>query len=122
PYTAAKGLGWNAGLSNLQVVDRAVGTPALRDVALTYNSSLAFDVPNGNYLVLVTYGDAILAHDQMRLTLEGSARPLVSTAANQFLTRAYAVPVTDGQLNLVFSDQGGADPNVAITGIAFQRR
>ncbi|MCE2791085.1 MAG: S8 family serine peptidase [Planctomycetota bacterium] len=122
PYTAAKGLGWYAGLSNLQVVDRAVGTPALRDVALTSNSSLAFDVPNGNYLVLVTYGDAILAHDQMRLTLEGSARPLVSTAANQFLTRAYAVPVTDGQLNLVFSDQGGADPNVAITGIAFQRR
>jgi hypothetical protein len=58
----------------------------------------------------------------MRLTLEGSAKPVVSTAANQFLNRAYSTSVTDGQLNLVFSDLGGADPNVAVSGIAFQRR
>jgi hypothetical protein len=47
---------------------------------------------------------------------------VVSTAANQFLNRAYSTSVTDGQLNLVFSDLGGADPNVAVSGIAFQRR
>jgi hypothetical protein len=83
---------------------------------------LGFAVPNGSYLVLVTFGDSVAAHDQMRVTVEGAAKPLVSTAPNQFLTRAYAASVTDGQLNLAFSDQGGLDPHVAITGIAFQRR
>lgn len=122
PYSAAKGLGWYSGLSNLQVVDRGLGAAGLRDIVLTSNSGLAFDVPNGNYMVIVTYGDAVQAHDQIRLTLEGSAKPLVATAVNQFLSRAYVTPVTDGQLNLVFSDMGGADPNVAIAGIAFQRR
>jgi hypothetical protein len=122
PYNAAKGLGWYSGLSNLQVVDRGVGTPGLRDLVLTSNSGLAFNVPNGNYFVIITFGDAVQAHDQMRLTLEGSAKPVVSTAANQFLNRAYSTSVTDGQLNLVFSDLGGADPNVAVSGIAFQRR
>jgi hypothetical protein len=58
----------------------------------------------------------------MRLTLEGLAKPLVNTTANQFVTRAYATAVTDGQLNLVFSDHGGIDPSAAIAGIAFQRR
>jgi subtilisin family serine protease len=122
PFNAAKGIGWYTGRANLQIVDRAIGTPALRDIALTSNSGLALNVPNGNYLVLVTYGDTIQAHDQMRLTLEGSAKPLVSTLANQFITRAYAASVTDGQLNLLFTDEGGADPQVAIAGIAFQRR
>ena len=122
PYNAAKGLGWYSGLSNLQVVDRGVGTSGLRDLVLTSNSGLAFNVPNGNYFVIITFGDAVQAHDQMRLTLEGSAKPVVSTAANQFLNRAYSTSVTDGQLNLVFSDLGGADPNVAVSGIAFQRR
>ena len=122
PYDPVKGIGWYSGLANLQIVDRGLGTPGLRDIALTSNSGLALNVPNGNYLVIVTFGDALQAHDQMRLTLEGLAKPLVNTAANQFLTRAYATAVTDGQLNLVFSDHGGIDPNAAIAGIAFQRR
>lgn len=122
PYSSSMELGWTNGIENVQVVDREIGVPALRDVALTRDSSFRFDVPNGQYFVRVTYGDAAKAHDQMRVFVEGAAKPLVSTAANQFLTRAYVVDVTDGQLDLRFLDVGGSDPDVAIAGIGFSRR
>lgn len=122
PFTAAKGIGWNAGLSNVQIVDRGLGTAGLRDIALTTNSSFAFNVPNGSYIVRLTFGDSIKAHDQMRTTIEGSNKPVVSTAVNEFITRIYTANVTDGQLNLTFTDMGGADSQVALAGIAFGRR
>ena len=122
PLTPAKGLGWTAGINNLQFVDRGIGTAGLRDIALTANSSFAFNVPNGIYTVRLTLGDSIKAHDQMRVTVEGANKPLVSTAANQFITRIYNATVNDGQLNLTFADMGGTDPQVAIAGIAFGRR
>jgi hypothetical protein len=122
PFTAAKGIGWTGGVNNVQIVDRGFGTTGLRDIALTSNSSFAFNVPNGSYIVRLTFGDAIKAHDLMRTTIEGSNKPLVSTAANEFITRVYTANVTDGQLNLTFTDMGGADAQVALAGIAFGRR
>ncbi|MFN9877667.1 MAG: hypothetical protein ACK557_04250, partial [Planctomycetota bacterium] len=88
----------------------------------TSNASFAFDVPNGNVLLRVTWGDTTVAHDSMRITLEGTNRPLVSTLAGQNLTRLYAVNVTDGQLNIDFADMGGADPVIAVSGMAWDRR
>ena len=122
PYSTAKGLGWTAGLNNLQIVDRGLGTSGLRDIALTSSSSFAFNVPNGSYIVRLNFGDSTKAHDQMRATVEGSNKPLVKTAVNEFITRVYTANVTDGQLNLTFTDMGGADPQVALAGIAFGRR
>ena len=122
PYDASNGLGWTNNMSNVQIVDRAVGTAGLRDIALTSNASFAFDVPNGNVLLRVTWGDQTTAHDSMRITLEGANRPLVSTTAGQSLTRLYSVAVTDGQLNIDFADMGGADPVVAVSGLAWNRR
>ncbi|MFM7116917.1 MAG: S8 family serine peptidase [Planctomycetota bacterium] len=122
PFTTAKGIGWNAGVGNVQIVDRGLGTSGLRDIALTTNSSFAFNVPNGSYIVRLTFGDSIKAHDQMRTTIEGSNKPVVNTAVNEFITRVYTVNVTDGQLNLTFTDMGGADSQVALAGIAFGRR
>jgi uncharacterized delta-60 repeat protein len=122
PFTSAKGLGWTAGLNNLQVVDRGLGSAGLRDIVLTSNSSFALNVPNGTYILRLTFGDAIKAHDQMRVTVEGSNKPLINTAVNQFITRIFTTTVSDGRLDLSFADMGGADPQVAITGIAFGRR
>jgi hypothetical protein len=122
PFTTAKGIGWNAGVSNVQIVDRGLGTSGLRDIALTTNSSFAFNVPNGSYIVRLTFGDSIKAHDQMRTTIEGSNKPVVNTAINEFITRVYTANITDGQLNLTFTDMGGADSQVALAGIAFGRR
>ena len=122
PFTAGKSLGWTAGRENLRIVDRAIGVPALRDVALTPNSSFGFAVPNGQYFVRITFGDATTAHDSMRVRLEGSAKPVVNTAVNTFVTRAYVVDVSDGRLDLDFQDLGGSDPDVAVTGIGFSRR
>jgi hypothetical protein len=121
-YDSGKGLGWTAGLTGLRVVDRGIGVPGLRDIALTPNSSFGFNVPNGQYLVRITFGDATTAHDHMRVKVEGAAKPALSTGINQFITRAYAVNVSDGRLDLEFEDLGGVDPDVAITGIGFGRR
>lgn len=122
PYTPGKGLGWTTGTSSMQFVDRGIGTATNRDLVLLPSGSFAFDLPNGTYMVRVNYGDATTAHELMRVAIEGVNKAPVSTAINQFITRAYSVNLTDGQLNLDFLDLGGADPNVAITSIAFGRR
>jgi subtilisin-like proprotein convertase family protein/subtilisin family serine protease len=122
PYDPINGLGWTDNLSNVQIVDRRLGTAALRDIALTSRASFAMDVPNGNVQLRVTWGDPTMARDNMRITLEGAHRPLVSTAAGQVITRIYTVAVTDGQLNIDFTDMGGSNPLVAVSSLAFGRR
>ena len=121
PYTASRGLGWT-NMTNVSVVDRGVGAAGVRDIALASSGSFAFDVPNGPVIVRINFGDQTKAHEQMRVTTEGVVRPVVSTLAGQVVTRIYTVNVTDGQLNLDFQDMGGADPEVAISGLGFGRR
>src|SRR5581483_4233108 len=41
----------------------------------------------------------------------------VTTAAGQWLTRTYAVTVSDGQLTLRLRDLGGSDPNVVLNAL-----
>ena len=109
-------------MTNVSVVDRGVGAAGVRDIALASSASFAFDVPNGPVIVRVNFGDQTKAHEQMRVTTEGVVRPVVSTLAGQVITRIYTVNVTDGQLNLDFQDMGGADAQVAISGLGFGRR
>jgi len=122
PYNPFDKLGWSDNMSNVEIVDRRLGTAALRDVALTSQASFAIDVPNGFIQLQVTWGDPAFARDNMRISLEGTHRPLVSTAAGQVITRIYTVQVTDGQLNIDFTDMGGSNPLVAVSSLAFGRR
>jgi hypothetical protein len=80
------------------------------------------DLSNGTYFVNVTLGDASFARDQMRVRNADVASPggvLVSsanTAAGQFFHDGFEVTVTDGSLNLEFSDLGG-DPTWTANGL-----
>lgn len=77
------------------------------------------DVTNGFYLVSVKMGDATFARDLMRVTNADNGQVIldnVTTAAGQFAARTFVIGVTDGSLDLRFSDLGG-DPYWVVNGI-----
>jgi hypothetical protein len=115
-YTPALGYGWTSG--KVSSSDRRTGTALERDLVLTRKASFAVDVPNGTYQVSVGLGDrGRTMHDLMGVSLEGMAGDPVTTAARELVWQTYTVQVTDGQLNLDFTDLGGKDKNVAIAGV-----
>jgi hypothetical protein len=106
-YTPQSGFGW---LSAVDSVDR--GTPAAkldRDFNAASSATFVADIPNGTYDVCVTLGDSARARDLMAVTVEGTLRTSITTAANQFICQTYRVVVADGQLTVAIADQGGSD-------------
>jgi PKD repeat protein len=114
-YSATLGYGWQSG--SISSRDRGTSDDLTRAFDFTTDGSFALDLPNGNYDVTLTMGDAACGHDQMGVYLEGVLTDTVSTATNQFVTNTYTVNVSDGQLNLRLKDLGGSDPNVVINAL-----
>ena len=116
-YSPQLHYGWQAGKINR--TDRKTGTALECDLNLTPKGTFAVDVPNGTYRVEARLGDAgNYQHDQMGLSLEGSAVDPVTTAAKSLVWQTYTVKVADEQLTLDLYDLGGKDKNVAIAGLA----
>lgn len=113
-YSAATGYGWQSGA--VYSLSRG-GEPLTQDFNYTTEATFALDVPNGEYDVIVTLGESIVAHDQMGVLLEGVQVDSVSTAAGQFAVNTYRTSVSDGQLNVGLKDLGGSDPWVMINGL-----
>ena len=114
-YNASAGFGWSSG--TITGRDRGRGTAITRDFDFTQDGTFFVDVPNGDYQITVVMGDATNMHDQMGVYLEGALADTVTTAANQFVTRTYAVTVADGQLTVRLRDLGGSDANVVLNAI-----
>ncbi|MFO0915845.1 MAG: hypothetical protein U0795_23000 [Pirellulales bacterium] len=100
--------------------DRQVGDEVARD--FVFGSQLEFlaDVPSGSYTVTIQFHDALYAHDDMQLQLEGLQVGNVSTLASQIVERRYSnVQVRDGIFNLLLKDVStpGRDPYVILNGI-----
>jgi lysophospholipase L1-like esterase len=99
PYNAERGYGFEAGATPLGV-DRG-GADALRGDFLTSEKPFLFSVavPEGNYRVTVTLGDAAgpsittVKAETRRLMLEK-----VETAAGQFVTRSFLVNVRNAKV------------------------
>ena len=67
-------------------------------------------VLNGNWNVLITFGDKDFAHDNMQVKAEGDVIfNDVDTKQNEFFNRQADVDVKDGKLSIEFSDRGGND-------------
>ena len=113
-YSTSTGFGWASG--SVYEITRS-GGPLTRDFNYTRDAEFALDLPNAVYDVIVTLGDAGLAHDQMGVILEGVQVDSVTTAPGQFAANTYRVSVSDGQLNLGLVDQGGGDIWVMINGL-----
>jgi fibronectin type 3 domain-containing protein len=114
-YTAQLGYGWLSG--TIASRDRASGSALNRDFDFTAAGTFVVNLPNGTYNVRLTVGDATAAHEQMGIFIEGVLKDTLSTAANQFLVKTYSVTVSDGQLTVLFDDQGGADLYVVVNGL-----
>jgi autotransporter-associated beta strand protein len=114
-YSAGLGYGWltapTGGFdrmgSNLLLRDGNYGGSGTAG-ARTFQTDLA----NGSYLVNVTMGDASYTRDAMQVKNADNGAvllPNVTTVAGQFFQAELPVTVTDGSLDLQFSDQSG-DP------------
>ncbi len=113
-YNPQTGYGWSQGA--VYSLSRG-GEPLTQDFNYTADAVFSMDVPNGEYDVMVTLGESIVAHDQMGVYLEGVQVDSVTTAAGQFVTRTYRTSVSDGQLTLGLRDLGGSDSWVMINGL-----
>jgi hypothetical protein len=75
-------------------------------------------VTNGNWRVILTFGDVANAHDNIQVKAEGQVKLRgINTLVDKFNTQNFTVVVADGKLSLEFSDQGGIDKNWVVTRI-----
>ena len=119
-YSAAAGFGWLLGPGETVTAADQSGTTRVasalkRDFNATSAGTFAVDVPNGTYDVTVTLGDAAQAHNAMVVFVQGERRGNISTLAGEFVTNTYRAAVSDGQLQVRFEGEGGAQ--VVVDGI-----
>jgi len=120
-YTLAKGYGWNTAVGGLDrgAIAGTTTSDLIRDAhffsrnGTTNNGAKTFslDLPNGTYWVNLVMGDKSAGHDQMQVNAEGGTAELtgVANTLGAFAQRGFSIAVSDGQLNLEFSDLGGSD-------------
>ncbi len=113
-YNASVGYGWQSG--SVFSINRG-GDPLTRDLNYTKDAVFALDLPNGEYDVTVTMGEALVGRDQMGVLLEGVQIDSVTTAAWEYAVNTYRTSVSDGQLNLGLLDLGGANAWTVINGL-----
>jgi len=94
---------------------------------LVFNSTtttLSHKIANGVWTVVLNMGDASAPHDQMQVSAEGGqiVRGSINSNPGQFTAVNFDVNVSDGQLNLVFSDEGGSDANWVATRLSLVRK
>jgi hypothetical protein len=114
-YDPGAGFGWLGGI--VQSRDRGTVDPLLRDLVFTPRGLLGMFLPNGVYDVLLTLGDAAGAHNQMGVSVQGSAFDQVSSSKNQFVTRRYRAYVADNRLDILLDDLEGPDVNAVLNAV-----
>ena len=99
-------------------VDRGVGTKLTRDLVFDSASrEFKVNLPSDTYNVTVLMGDMLFAHDDMSVTIEGNVSGDIDSNVGQIQVRTFIVSITDGQLNIIFSDTGGANLDWVVNGI-----
>jgi cysteine-rich repeat protein len=117
PYSPVIGYGWD-NITGIDDRNRGTVSNLSRDFHFSsQDRTFMVDLPNGSYLVSVVMGDLTNAHDNMTITAEGTYIGSFNTAVNGFGSVPFTVTVSDGQLNILFHDAGGADPNWVVNGI-----
>ncbi|TNJ43112.1 T9SS type A sorting domain-containing protein [Tamlana fucoidanivorans] len=106
------------------VVDRDRGSDSgtnnlNRDLCMSSEpATFETKVQNGNWEVLITFGDRSYAHDEIFVKAEGVDKlEHISTTPAVYFNRKFEVEVMDGKLSLEFSDRGGSDSNWVATRI-----
>lgn len=120
-YSSSIGYGWED-VSGLYCRDRGSPDNLRRDFVFSSMArTFKVDLPNGIYEVELIVGDALFAHDQICIYAEGLLQANVSVKAGEFVRVAFQISISDAQLNLTFSDCGGADPNWVVNGLLIRQ-
>ncbi|OEK09750.1 hypothetical protein A8C32_09545 [Flavivirga aquatica] len=87
---------------------------------VTSSETVVFNhkIRNGNWTVSFEVGDADAQRDMMQVKIEGDiVESNIETDYYEFKTFTHEVVVTDGELNIEFSDNGGMNPNWMINSL-----
>ncbi len=120
-YTSTLGYGFLVG-ADLWQFDRGslAGTNSLtEDFVQTDAGGATFlvNVPDGTYDVTPTMGDALWAHDDQGIYLQGVQVDTINSGANQYVSNTYSVTVTNGQIQFTYKDLGGVDLYDVLNGL-----
>lgn len=121
-YSANVGYGWLS-TTGLNYVNR--NSANIGETSLIYsptNTTFQVDLPNGNYTIMVTQGDAgAWGHDNMVITA-GTSTATVSSVAGGFTQTVLTASVTGGNLQITFGKAAGAsDANWVVSGLVITR-
>ncbi len=105
--------------------DRVNGTNLTRDLIFdSVPREFIVDAPDASdYIVTVYFGDMSFAHDDVSVEIEGQVVfSNVDTAAGEIKAlTAWIGNVNDGQINIVFKDEGGSNIHWTIAGVDVKR-
>ncbi|MEM9237271.1 MAG: LamG domain-containing protein [Verrucomicrobiota bacterium] len=108
-------------------VDRGTN-PGVNDInrdfiTHTAPATLSHALGQGLWRVTITTGDVDEARDFVRISAEGGAvvRDNINNNPSQFFNTVFDVPVTDGTLDLEFSDTGGNGNGWAVTRLSLDK-
>ncbi|WP_103654423.1 carbohydrate-binding protein [Agarilytica rhodophyticola] len=107
--------------SSLRSLDREKNTHLNRDIIYSrYARTFRVRVPNGSYRVTVTLGDTY-SHDNMVIKAQGEIKASdIDRRANEWRNETFSVDVSDGNLDLEFSDAGGSDRNWVVNAVVIE--
>ena len=120
-YAAATGYGWSD-TTGLDSRDRGAPDDLKRDFVFDdVDHTFQVDVTNGDYKVTVIMGDNDFQHDNQDVYAEGIlVIEGLDNAVGEFIERVFYITVADGQLNLLFHDDGGIDVNWGINSVVIE--
>ena len=82
--------------------------PVIDDFDYTVNNTFTVNLPNGTYTVVPTLGSFATAQSQVAVSLNGQqVASNLATAPEQFISPAYQVTVSTGQLAVHFQNMSG---------------
>jgi subtilisin family serine protease len=120
-YNATAGYGWDT-TSGLDARDRGAPDNLRRDFVFSAtNHTFKVDLPNGLYQVTITVGDQWYALENINIYAEGILKTTIATTAGTFEQTTFTVSITDGQLNLLLNDNGGATPIWEINALVIEQ-
>lgn len=96
---------------------------ANRDVIISSNTTtLNHKLGNGTWAVYMNMGDPTRSRDQMRVSAENGqvVRDNLGSNTGEIINVGFDVQVIDGELNLTFSDEGGANSAWSLTRLSLQ--
>lgn len=117
-YSESTSFGW-ADTADLYARDRGAPDSLRRDLVFSSsNKTFKIDLPNGKYMVVIIIGDNSYGHDLIDIYCEGTLVVNdLTVEKGSFAEVTFLVEVSDDQLEIMFCNDEGTDPNWVVNSI-----